>query len=160
MWLVLALSIAFGAEHPDFTGSWVLDAAASDSADALLAAWGVPWVQRQAVKAMSPTQTITVEGDTLTLVIDVTVLVRTETLKLDGSPQVSTTLSGAPATTRSGWEGATLVSRTESVRSDGQMVTLVASRTLEQEGAVMRQRLELVQADGVVLKADRVFRKR
>lgn len=161
MWLwLLAASPAIAVDHPDFSGVWVLDAARSDDADALLAAWGFSWVERQLVKAVTPTQTIQVQGEVLTLVIDAKVMTRTETLALDGSPQTSSSRTGGSVVTRTVWDGAVLVTRSEGTGPGGARVTLVARRTLEEGGAVMRQALQVIQADGSLVAADRVFRKR
>lgn len=157
--MILALlGLAFALSPSDFNGAWVLDPARSDDGSALLAATGASWVERQAAKAVVPTQTITVDGPRMTLAIDASVVSRTEVLVLDGSP-VTTQGKHGPTTTTTVVRPDAVVSTSALVGPDGGALVLVATRTLEDGGTVMRQRLEVTLADGQVIRADRVFRR-
>lgn len=151
-WIVAALAAGPG----DFAGTWKMDPARSDDPDALLRAWGASWLERRAARSMAPTQIISVTAERVTIVIETSILTRTDTLILDGSPQASVSRAGGPVTTRSHWADSALVSRSELTTKDGRAIQLVATRTIEDGGATMRQRLELIE-NGTTLSADRVF---
>ena len=51
------------AKCPDFSGTYVLDHAASDSNDEMMAALGVPWVARRAIRGTKRTVHIEHDGD-------------------------------------------------------------------------------------------------
>lgn len=150
------LALAFAVTPGDFTGSWVLDPARSEDGTELLAATGASWFERQAAKAVVPTQTISVSGNRMTLAIDASVVTRTDVLVLDGSPVASQGKHG-PTTTTTVLAGEAVVSTSQLTGADGRPVVLIATRTLEDGGATMRQRLEVRTADGQVYRADRVF---
>ena len=154
--MLLLLSLAFAA---DLSGVWSLDTAASDPVDAILAASGASWLERQAAGSMSVTQTITQSPERVVLDIDSTFKDRREELVPDGVERETPAKNGT-AHTRCFWKDDALVSVSRVPTATGTTIVLTATRTVEDAGRTLRQRLEVVQPDGSVLKADRVYRRR
>lgn len=158
---LLAAAPAFAGGKVDFSGVWKLDPKASDSVDALLKAAGRSWIERRAAETARVTQTITQTEEAVTVAIDSTLADRTEVLRLDGAPVTATSLKGRPVTSWTTWsaDGLALITRSEEVSGEGERIVLVVTRTLEDGGRTMRQRLELRRQDGTTLRADRIFRR-
>jgi hypothetical protein len=156
MWTLLA-ALALAA-NPDFSGSWSLDLAASDSVDPILAAQGVGWAERQAAKSLTATQHIRQSTSTLTIDIESAVIDKTEVLPLDGSPQSGTTRDGKPRVARTTWQGSALVTTAVVTAPEGaQQMTL--ARTLEDGNNTLRQHITLKLADGTTYEVDRIYRR-
>lgn len=158
MVLALLVSLALAAMPADLVGRWTLDTSASQSVDALMAAAGASFLERQAAANMSLTQDIRVQGQELVIVVDSTFTDRTERLPLDGSVQRRTTKDGEPLANRTYVDGDRVVTVSEITKTDG-VAVMEIHRRVEQGGALMRQTLRYTPPGGQTLTADRVFRR-
>ncbi len=162
--LTLLAAPSFAAEPPqtDFSGVWSLDPKASDSLDEIMTALGRSFLERKVVARMKVTQTITQNENVLQVDIDSSLKDGSETLKLDGSPTTITNDQGHQVSTSTSWsaDGLALITTSEAVMANGNKGKWVVTRTLLDQGRTLRQRLELHLADGRVLAANRILRKK
>lgn len=154
---MLLLLAALALAAPNFTGTWTLDLDASQSVDALLAASGASWPERAAAGTLSVTQQITQDPKQVRLDFDSALVERSEVLVPDGVPRTFTGKNGT-GTVATSWKGDALVTVSDLPTASGQRLKLTATRTLEDGGRTLRQRLELRTPDGQVVVADRIFR--
>ena len=155
LWMSMAGGV-MAAEHPDFSGVWVLNLKKSESVDAILKAQGRSWPERKVADSISVTQTIEQGEDIMTVHISSSVTNRTDRLKLDGSTETVKTERMGTVQTRTLWseDGQTLTSITTMTLPDGSKADMHAIRHLTPEGH-LRQDLELHLANGKVLRAKR-----
>ena len=149
-------------DKPDFSGTWVLDLAASESLDALLAAQGKSWPVRKLAGSMQVTQKITQTATTLTIEMEGALADRTEIMKLDGSWENKTAGTTGPGRTRTYWapDGKNLVTESIVTLENGDNATMSAKRTLRDNGKTLVQRISLTLKDGNTLSANRILRKK
>lgn len=152
------VALALAGAPVDFTGTWVLDLAASDSVDALLAETGASWLERQAAGTMPVTQVISQSPATITIMVDSSLIDRTETLSFTG-PQSSTSRTGDAVVTRTSWDGAVLVTTAVMTTPTGEVRELRIRRQLSDGGRTLRQELALQKPGAKPIKAERVFRR-
>jgi hypothetical protein len=148
-------------QRPNFSGKWILDSNASDSADEILKAQGASWLERQAAKTAKITQDIKQDSNQVTVTLGTPVKSRTEVLKLDGSSQVSDGDRLGTIKTKTFWDGdgTTLVSVIEPTESSQNFTQLKISRKLQDQGKTLVQAMEMKLKNGQMIKANRIFRK-
>lgn len=151
---------ALAADHPDYTGTWTLDLAASDSVDPLMKAQGQSWIARRAARRMKVTQTLAQTEQSLTADLDSSLGHRHETLPIGGDWEVRTSDDGSSVKVRTAWVGDALVTETQLRLNDGSPAELGISRTLADGGRTMVQTLALRRGDQPTISARRVFRRR
>ena len=152
---------ALADDRPDFSGAWTLDSRASDPVEELLKAVGRSWLERKAASSARVTQRIVQTDDALTIEVDSTLRSTTEVLRTDGSIRTLTNEKGNQVSSRTFWseDGAALITSTDAVLANGDRGRFVITRTIEDGGRTLRQRLELHMPDGRVLAADRILRR-
>lgn len=157
--LALALCAAAPA-HPDFTGTWKLDLAASDPLDDLLDAQGAPWVAKKAAKTLVVTQKVALKPEGLEVCAESSLRSKCTIAKIGAGWEDRETEQGK-GRARTDWsaDGTALITVTEAKLKDGTPVELRMTRTLEDAGKTTVQLLELKAKDGKAHKARRVLRK-
>jgi hypothetical protein len=164
--VLVAAAVALGAggaragEHPDFSGTFALDLAASDSLDALLKAQGASWLERQAAARASVTQVVRHRGDSLAITVKSSLGTRTNQVRIGGGWETKQGERGQ-ARTRTDWaaDGQSLVTRTELPQKKGPPVVLTVRRSLADGGRTTVQLLELRAQDGARYRARRILRR-
>lgn len=158
-WLGAALGLllapaAWGT--PALSGRFVLDTAASQPIEPLLKAQGVSWALRKAAATARPTLAVSQSGDTVTVQSQSPMGETTEVFTTDGQPHATASVSGAPVTWTSRWEGETLISsRSVAVGPDKTAATLTLERRMV--GEQLHQTVVLTLADGTIHRVLRVF---
>lgn len=152
------VSTALGAVPADFSGTWQLDLAASQSVGPLLELVGAGSLERRLADSVSVTQVIEQSEAQVRVTTEAMGKRSESTWPLDGSQVRSETRKGQPQVTWLAWDGSALEARSEVTLESG-VVRMVVRRVLEEEGTVMRQSLIVTPPDGATVRADRVFRR-
>jgi hypothetical protein len=145
----------------NFTGTWVLDRAASESMDEMMTAEGLSSLERKLYSRLA--ETLAIEQTPTEVIIKTTTSIVTDTQNLitDGSPHTREVFRIGQVTSRTNWDadGKTLVTETELTAGDGSPAHGTVRRSLEDKGASLIQVLSLELADHKVIKARRVYRR-
>lgn len=149
------------AEHPDFSGTWRLDRAASTSVEAIMKTLGHSWMERRAIRWLPVKQVLVQDEHTLSVSVDNALLQREQVFPLDGTPVEVEAHDGSKVWVRCFWseDGRTLVTVSDLPASARSAGTATFTRTLEEGGATLRQVIEISLADGTTQRAVRVFRR-
>ncbi|MCB9689895.1 MAG: hypothetical protein H6735_32950 [Alphaproteobacteria bacterium] len=142
---------------PSFSGTWVLDHAASDDLDAVLEAQGVPGWQRKLVAELDVSLTIWDEGDRLRLRTVTVVRTNEAELVLDGVVhEIRGDQGKRDVTAVREDDGSVRITATD---PKGKKPLVEIRRALAEEGAVLRQTIEVRPDDGPPLRASQVYRR-
>ena len=148
--------------HPDFTGTWKLDLAASDSLDEMLKAQDAPWFARKAAGTVVVTQKIKQKApEALEVCVETPVATNCDVLKIGAGWEEKKSDKGK-VRVRTEWsaDGQALVTFTETTPAKEQTpIELRLTRTLQDDGKTTVQLLELKGKDGKLFKARRILRK-
>jgi len=146
---IMASPLASQGAHPNFSGTWTLDPAASTAGPMTPPAMSAVVTQTD--------KTINVESDATTPVGEQK---STQTINLDGSPSKNTIDGGGQSidlTTTATWEGETLVV-TQKAQVQGQDLQQVDRWTLQPDGKTLKMARSLSIA-GQSLDVNLVFKK-
>ena len=147
-------------QRPDFTGSWELDLDASERVGTLLKALGRSWLEQRAADSVRVTQHILQTEETVTITIDTSLRDSREVLTLDGAPRSLTTEKGHVVSSRTYWEGdSVLVTETDAVLASGKRGSFRILRSLIDGGQTLLQRLELQVPGAERIVANRILRR-
>ena len=152
---VLASAVSAAQAKPDFSGSWIRDAARSTSTTTGPAAGGAVAALPIGVTVIRQT------AATLTIVREIMAQPITYVFKLDGAESVNRN-GAVTQTTRSRWNGAHLVTEGEQSQTTSQGYakwTLKATRALDAAGRLIVDTI-LTDLDGVVTTSHEVFTKK
>ena len=157
--VVLPFAPALAEPHPDLSGTWVVELAASDSPDELLKMLGKSAVERAIARKMRPTHRIVQDEGGITLTVESPIDTRTERLHLDGREVESRSLSGDPVTARHNWsdDGTTIVTQTSATTKEGRALRVTGRRRLI-DATTMELVWEL-DSEGTHARMRRVLRK-
>jgi len=149
-------------EHPDFTGTWKLDLAASDSLDEMLKAQGASWLERKAAGSVVVTQKLKQKGaDEYEVCMETSLGKNCNDLKIGVGWEEKANDKGK-ARARTDWsaDGKALVTLTETTPAkEASPIEFRMTRTLQDDGKTTVQLLELKGKDGKLCKARRILRK-
>lgn len=151
---------AQAAAKADFSGTWKLDLAASDSLDEMLAAQGASWVERKAAGSVVVTQKVTPAPDGFEVCVETPVKNKCNPVRIGGGWEEKESEKGK-VRSRTDWsaDGKAVVTISEITLPDGKAARLDVTRTLEDGGKTTVQVIELKIKDGKAYKARRVLRK-
>ena len=149
------------AQRPDFTGTWALDKAASDSMDPVFQLQGISWAKRKLGANLDAKQEISQHEDNLVIVFDNLVGNVTQKLYFDGVPRASVNPAGHDATFTSSWsqDGKFLVATGPVKTHDGTTAITTERRSLSPDGRTLTLHVEVALPDGRKAAVNRVFRK-
>lgn len=155
------LATALAGAPPNFSGTWVLDGEASDDMDAILAARGASWVERQAIQHIDVVHEISQTPSNVTIAIRSPIYSRTDTLPTDNVTRTYNSSRMGAVSYRSYWadEPAALVTVSNMTLPDGVPATFVVVRKLSSDGQTMTMDLDLAATDGRHYQATRVLRR-
>ena len=150
---------AAAAGKTDFTGTWKLDLAASDSLDEMLAAQGASWVERKAAGSIVVTQKVAHRPEGIEVCVESSFKHACNLVKIGAGWEEKSGDKGK-AKSRTDWspDGKAVITTSEISLQDGKSAQLVVTRTLEDEGKTTVQLIELKIKDGKSCKARRVLR--
>lgn len=159
LWLLVAS--VWAAPPPNLSGTWVLDGEASADMDAILAARGASWVERQAIQHIDVVHEITQTPTHVTIAIRSPIYSRKDTLPTDNKTRSYNSQRMGPVSYRSYWSEAppALVTVSEMVLPDGVPATFIVVRKLSDDGDVITMDLDLQATDGRHFQATRVLRR-
>ena len=152
----------WAAPGEELEGSWVLEPQRSAPMEPLLAAMGVPWLERQAAARIVPEQDIAVAADGKAVTITSRVPTSAQsTLVVDGVQRPSQGMAGFH-TARHSWEvDGGLVSVLNGQAPDGAPMTAVIRRGVDQTGALVQEiYLEVARTELHTVRVSRVFTRR
>lgn len=121
---------AYAQQRPDFSGTWVLDLAASDLGSASKAAGKQGQMYKISLIVTQTAKQLTIKRSTGD----------TAVYNLDGSDSTNDLPNGSQSVTRMNWDGDKLVSRT-TANMGGQAVEMTDVRSLDASGQVMTVQL-------------------
>ena len=147
------------AEHPDFTGTWSLDSAASGSMDPIFKLQGISWAKRKVGASLDNEQKVTQTADKITTVFDNLKGTVTQEIYFDGKPHATVNPAGHSVTFTTNWseDGKVLVSTGPTVTEDGINATITEQRSLSADGKTLTLQLEVILTDGRKASTKRVF---
>lgn len=145
----------------DFSGSWKLDRALSQSMDAVFALQDVSWLLRKAAATFDLEAEITQAPDRLVVRFDNLLGQHEQDLWFDGRPHETVNPAGMPTTFTTRWVGGgTALVATGVMRDDeGRTGLLTEHRTLSADGAVMTVEVTVTAPDGRTASARRAYRR-
>lgn len=145
------------AQPPDLSGTWVLDAEASESMAPILAAQGVPWIARKVAEDLDTPHAIQQDATSLTITFDNLAGSHVQVLRFDGQPHTTVNPAGLATTFASSWSDGQLRSEGPVLDGGEQVATLVEVRTLTADGDTLHLDVTLTGVDGTSRTARRVF---
>ena len=148
-------------QAPSFTGTWVLDRAASDPMEEMMTAEGLSAIERKMYSRLS--EKLEIEQAPAEVVIKTTTSIVTDTqhLVMDGSPQTRDVFRLGSVTSRTNWDPdhKTLVTLTDLTGGDGNPAHGTVRRSIEDKGQTLLQVLTLEVSDHRVISARRIYRR-
>lgn len=159
-WVLMAwMRLSGPALAADFNGDWILDAAASESNDPLLAALGVGWMPRQFAKRLAVRQEIHDLGDRVTIDVHTSLRNSHYDLKVDGVTRSEEPEVGRHALASHRRVGKDVLLSTVAITfNDGSTATMNIRRELVDAGRSMAQITTLLRPGEPPLTVLRVFR--
>jgi hypothetical protein len=161
---VLAAAVAVAAPYPDFTGTWALDLDASrgKDLDEIMKRQGMNYFERLIARS-TPVKNIIRQESNALLRIEVQSQLenRMEIQYLDDREQVSTNRHGQAVISKTMWStnSDAVITRTMLAPGSGAVLDLSATRTLANDGKMMRLHIEVIDPGQRVLEADRIFQR-
>lgn len=157
---LFCLQAAFAAPA-DFTGTWVMDEAASTSLEPVFKLQGVAWAKRKIAEGLDQEQLITQDGDRVSVVFDNIVGRMEQKLVADGKPHETVNTANRPVTFTTNWlaDGG-LQGKAVLMSEAGKPADLTVTRRLSADGKTMSIDVLLVAESGEKASGKRVFRKK
>lgn len=157
--LVLVHPRAAWAAPTDFSGTWQLDRAASDSMEPLLKAQGISMVERKIASSLDITQVIQQAEDTLDLEVKSTAKNVVQKLIVDGESRRIESDRTGPSMVSHRWKGTVLITHSIGADPDGVPIRTTITRSLDDGGATMTQTIVQTTDNGTPITVRRVFRR-
>jgi hypothetical protein len=146
---------------PNFTGTWHLDNAASDSFDEIMKAEGLNMFARNFVARLKITQEIVQSESKLSITGRTNWGANTTEVLLNGEAEIKKNRQGKEFKTSSYWnvDGTALITSVESTHPDGRPIEMLIHRSLQDGNTTMVQQVELRYSTGETYSARRIFRR-